>query len=193
MYIISKIRNWRLTSYLSEEQILKVIEEHETQIKAYAYALHDKDIIEETGEIKTPHYHILLALHNGNTLSGVLNWFSCFTDDDGREIHTLGKEMNNRKGAYAYLTHNTVASQNKYQYDESIIKSVNGEFFQLDENKEDLLSLAVEDLLAGTPLRVLASRYGRDFIIHYNHIKSLYIDIKSQEERSLKNDFERKL
>lgn len=69
---MSKERNWRLTSYLNENQIRYVLDEHSVQIKAFAYILHDKDVT-EAGMPKTPHYHILLSLKNKNTLTGVVS------------------------------------------------------------------------------------------------------------------------
>ena len=83
--ILSKFRNWRLTSYLSESQIRDVLDEHSNQIKAFAYILHDKDITDK-GEPKTPHYHILLCLYNANSLNGLLRWFDGFQDDNGKTV-----------------------------------------------------------------------------------------------------------
>lgn len=157
-----------------------VLDEHSTQIKAYAFILHDKDITEE-GKPKTPHYHILLCLHNGNSLEAVLRWFDGFVDDNGNDINTLGKVMNNRKGAYAYLTHNTCASQDKYQYSESDIVSYNPDFFANDDDEHvDTLASALQDMLDGIPLNDIRKTYGRDFILHYCHIKALYNDIQKQ-------------
>lgn len=178
---MSKFRNWRLTSYLNENQIREVLDEHSTQIKAFAYILHDKDLTDK-GEPKAPHYHILLCLHHGNSLTGILRWFDGFEDDNGNDINTLGKVMNNRPGAFAYLTHNTCASQDKYQYPETDIVSYNPAFFEIDDddNKVDTLSAALTDMLDGVPLNEIRSKYGRDFILHYCHIKALYNDIQKQ-------------
>ena len=184
--ILSKFRNWRLTSYLSESQIRDVLDEHSNQIKAFAYILHDKDITDK-GEPKTPHYHILLCLYNANSLNGLLRWFDGFQDDNGNDINTLAKVMNNRTGAYAYLTHNTCASQDKYQYSDSDIVSYNSDFFATEdeEDKVDTLSCALTDMLNGIPLNEIRVKYGRDFILHYCHIKALYNDIQKQEGGAL--------
>lgn len=177
---MSKFRNWRLVTYLSEEQLLQVIDEHTNQIKAYAYILHDKDVNDD-GNPKPPHIHLLLALHNVNSITGILKWFYGFEDDKGNDINTLAKVMSNPHGAYGYLTHNTVASAHKYQYDESLIKSVNGDFFvNYEIVNDDKLSSALQEMLDGIPISEVAKKYGRDFIIHYAHIRALYNDIQSQ-------------
>lgn len=173
---MAKQRHFRLISYLEEEQIKIVLDKHDVQIKAYAYILHDKDIL-ENGEPKPKHYHILLSLHNGNNVSTVINWFYGFIDDKGLEINTLGQIMNNRQGALLYLTHNTPASSHKYQYPKENIKSFNIDFFELPDTEQDNISSALEDMINQVPLRQIALKYGRDFIIHYSHIKALYIDI----------------
>ena len=176
----SKPRNYRLISYLSEDQILDIIDYHSNQIKAYAYILHDKDI-RDNRELKPSHYHILLCLYNGTTLNSLLNWFIGFEDDNGQEINTFGKVMSTPSGAFGYLTHNTVSSKHKYQYDESLIKCVNREFFNLsDEAAEDKSLSALNELLDGVPLREVAQKYGKHFILHYGHIKMLFNDIQLQ-------------
>lgn len=180
--LLAKFRNWRLTSYLSESQIRQVLDDHSTQIKAFAYILHNKDVTDK-GELKTPHYHILLCLHNANSLNALLRWFDGFQDDNGNDINTLAKVMNSRTGAFAYLTHNTCASRDKYQYPDSDIVSYNADFFSSDDEEDnvDSLSCALTDMLAGIPLNEIRVKYGRDFILHYCHIKALYNDIQKQE------------
>ena len=179
---MSKFRNWRLTSYLNEFQIRQVLDEHSNQIKAFAYILHDKDLTEQ-GVSKTPHFHILICLFNATSLSGILKWFDGFSDENGNDINTLAKVMNNRSGAFAYLTHNTCASQEKFQYPECDIVAYNSDFFATDdeEDKVDTLSCALTDMLDGIPLNAIRVKYGRDFILHYCHIKALYNDIQKQE------------
>ena len=179
---MSKFRNWRLTSYLNESQIRYVLDQHSNQIKAFAYILHDKDLTEK-GELKTSHYHLLLCLNNATSLSGILKWFDGFSDENGNDITTLAKVMNNRPGAFSYLTHSTCASQEKYQYPDSDIVSYNADFFSSDDedDKVDTLSFALTDMLNGIPLNEIRVKYGRDFILHYCHIKALYNDIQKQE------------
>lgn len=179
---MSKVRNWRLVTYLSEEQLMSVLLEHDTQIKAYAYILHDKDFLEDKITPKPAHYHLLLALNNAHTFEQVHKWFIGFEDDKGVEINSFLLELNHRKGAFAYLTHDTFKSKDKYQYPVSDIKSFNPNFFTNDdESASDCLSLAVDEILGGANLIEVKRKYGRDFIIHYPKIKLLVQDIVNQK------------
>lgn len=180
----SRSRNFSLTSYLSEQEIQFCLLQHSNQIKVYAYALHDKDVTDD-GEVKEPHYHIILCLYNATTVSAVRRWFTGFYDDNEKEVNTLGQKCNNVFSAYDYLTHNTLQSieQGKYKYDKSIIKSNDIKYFSADEESEfDNITLAVIDMLNNVPLRVLFKKYGRDFIIHYNSCAKIVGDIMLYEQ-----------
>lgn len=175
-----RYRNFCLMSYCTEEQIKKVMQKHDHQLKAHAYILHDKDL-DENGKPKTAHYHILLALVNATTVDAVRNWFN-FTDSNGLKVNTLGQQMHDTSGSFDYLTHETDESreQGKYIYPATDIKGFNLEYFK-DESQlnADSLTSALDDMLNGISLIDIYKRYGRDFIVHYGHIKSLFNDIQT--------------
>lgn len=179
----TRTRNFSLTSYLIEQQIQICLLQHSNQIKTYAYALHDKDTNED-GTVKEPHFHIILCLYNATTVTAVRRWFSGYTDNNGKEINTLGQKCNNIFSAYDYLTHSTSVAieQGKYQYPKSIIQTNNKEYFKADETSEyDNMTLAVIDMLNNVPLRELFKKYGRDFIIHYSACAKIVGDIITYE------------
>ena len=73
--------------------------------------------------------------------------------------------------------------ENKVAYDESsIVSSADSSFWKADTSSNDgdkscdIIMSAYLDLLNSMPLIECAKKYGRDFIIHYNHIKSLLLD-----------------
>lgn len=173
-------RNWDIITYLTEEQLLSVLTDKESQISAFAYILHDKDV-KSDGTLKEPHFHLCLLLNNGHTFSQMEKWFSGFLDDKGKPVNTLLEKLKSPLGAFQYLTHNTEDSKNKYQYNTEDIVSVNTERFLKKHEKQDTILLAIQDLLAGVPLREVSQKYGRDFIVHYGHIKTLYNDIIAQD------------
>lgn len=78
--------------------------------------LHDKDI-NPTGEVKKPHYHIILCYDGPTTLSVV----SKITEALGQPNP---QSLENVKGYYRYLTHKD--NPEKAQYDESEIDTLNG-------------------------------------------------------------------
>lgn len=177
-----KQRNFCLTTYLSENQILAVLQKHDMQIKAYAYILHNRDINED-GSPKTEHFHLLIALVNATTVNSVRSWFDGFKDEKNEYITTLAQPINDVSGSYEYLTHNTegAKAENKYLYSSENVKGFNLDFFKDTTVREiDNLSLAVADMVAGVPIAVVMKRYGRDFIVHYGHVRTLFNDIQKQ-------------
>ena len=179
---LRRYRNFCLMTYLNEQQIKTVLSGHDRQLKAHAYITHDKDK-NELGQPKEVHAHLLLALVNATTVDAVRNWFKGFNDSKGLPINTLAQPMHDISGCFEYLTHNTEAAkaEGKYIYDDSCVKGCNIKYFQDTTLQEvDNLTLALEDLMNGIPLIEIAKRYGRDFIVHYGHIKTLYNDIQNQ-------------
>lgn len=177
-----RYRNFCLMTYLNEQQIKTVLAGHDRQLKAHAYITHDKDK-NENGELKQVHMHLLLALVNNTTCDAVRNWFKGFTDEKGQPINTLAQPMHDISGSFEYLTHNTeqAKAEGKYIYDDTSVKGGNIKYFQDTTLQEvDNLTLALDDLMNGIPLIEVAKRYGRDFIVHYGHIKTLYNDIQNQ-------------
>ena len=89
--------------------------------------------------------------------------------------------MHDISNSYLYLTHSTsqALEQGKYQYSSTDIFTNDREFFEkASYNDEDNITLAVTELLEGKPLKEVALKYGRDFILHYQSIRILVNDIK---------------
>ena len=89
-----------------------------SQVK-YAYILHDKDILEETGELKKAHYHLFLEFPS-QVKSNVLE--SLLVSVGGTASMVSNKVTN--RSFLAYLTHNTtLAKETKKQYEFDDIKT----------------------------------------------------------------------
>ena len=169
-------RNFSLVTYLKPEQIESVLLKHDRQVKAYAYITHDKCN-------KEIHTHLLICLINNTTCNAIQNWFTGFEDEKGLQINTLVQPMHDLYSSYKYLTHETeqARQEGKYVYNSDDIKGNNLTYFT-DISKQDIdnLTLAIDDMLAGVPLDEVRKKYGRDFIMHYGHIKMLFNDIQKQ-------------
>lgn len=169
-------RNFSLVTYLNPQQIESVLLRHDRQLKAYAYITHDKCN-------KEIHTHLLICLINNTTCNAIQNWFAGFEDEKGLQINTLVQPMHDLYSSYKYLTHETeqARQEGKYLYNSDDIKGNNLSYFT-DTSKQDIdnLTLAIDDLLAGIPLDEVRKKYGRDFIMHYGHIKMLFNDIQKQ-------------
>lgn len=106
--INNRSRNWDLILYPQEDithkKALEYIQDH---YKLYAYINHDKDINEETGELKKQHTHIVLSFNNQkwrNSLALELG----ITPNYMQKCEKLDKSL-------MYLIHYN--NEDKYQYD----------------------------------------------------------------------------
>lgn len=177
----SRVRCFSLITYLSQNEIEEVIQAHTQHIKAYAYIYHDMDLTDE-GHFKQAHYHILIATYNAYTLDTVRNWFLGFKDSNNLDINTFCERVLDKSQAYLYLTHETEKAirDGKYKYSKEDIHSCNSTYFLDNSVSDDCILLALQEMLDGVLLCEIAKKYGRDFILHYGHIKTLFNDIQNQ-------------
>lgn len=185
-----RYRKFSLITYLHEVQLRRVLVEHSNQIRAYAYAYHDKDVNED-GTLKEPHTHLIIVTYNACTLSAVRRWFSGFVLD-GKDVTTTAQKCTDEYEMYEYLIHNTVPAKaaGKYQYDAKIRQSNNHGYFKADEvSSWDNIQLACEMLLQGVSVHDCGKKFGRDFILHYRQIKDYLCDVRLWENEKL-SDFD---
>lgn len=101
--------------------------------------LHEYDVNSE-GELKKPHYHVLLCYTSGGTTFN--NVKSLSVDELGG---TIPKPVDNIRGAYEYLIHKN--HPDKFQYDESDIECCNGfdifEMVQLSEKDKAEINVSI--------------------------------------------------
>ncbi len=111
-----KKRNWVLVLYpeSAPDNWLDVLQK--SGLCCAVSPLHDKDI-DPDGNIKKPHYHIILC-YNGPTSFNVVSSFSKALNQP------IPQALENVKGYYRYFTHKD--NPEKYQYNESDIFSING-------------------------------------------------------------------
>lgn len=111
-----KKRNWAFVLYTESapedwQEILT--------LKGLTYAVspyHDKDI-NPTGEVKKPHYHIILCFGSPTTFNNV----KTITDELNQPIPI---PLESVRGYYRYFTHKD--NPEKYQYNEEDIRLFNG-------------------------------------------------------------------
>ena len=151
------------------------VKDNNSVVLEYAYILHDRDI-KDDGTPKDPHFHFLLVLNRSRRLSDIQ---SCMKKT--LQGNVLLQPCRSVSDSYGYLTHEN--DDNKVQYDESsIVSSADKAYWKPADTSSDSVTscdsimLAYLDLLKSMPLTDCAKKYGRDFIIHYNHIKSLLLD-----------------
>lgn len=156
---------WDIITYLSEEEFLPVLKERGIR---YAYIYHDRDV-KESGEIKEPHWHILLTVKGSTTFGALLQHFKRAGEANTRLLPITRDYIADR---FRYLTHKS--NPEKYQYDAQAIRTNDLEYYQGTINryerqaaKEEANEALVADLLGDEfSIRSMALKYGRDFIVH---------------------------
>lgn len=157
------------------EGLSNFVKDNNSLVLEYAYILHDSDV-KEDGTLKEPHYHFLFVLNRSRRLADIQ---SCLK----KTLHgnVMLQSCHSVSASYCYLTHENEDS--KVHYDEcSIVSSADSSFWKAetlanDRDKSfDTVLSAYLDLLNSMPVSECAKKYGRDFIIHYTHIKYLLLD-----------------
>lgn len=136
-------------------------------VEHYAYIHHDSDDCE-------PHFHFLLCLARSRRLSDVLNSIK-----KGGASNVLVEVCSSPSSIVRYFVHADNPDKHQYSCD-SVVSDIDLSYFDSlsreKPSKEDSVLNAFLDLVDGMPLIDCSKKYGRDFIIHYNHIKSLLLD-----------------
>lgn len=147
-----------------------------TAVQDVAYILHDRDIE------KKEHYHLVLMLNRSRRIQDIIN----FLKKNFFEGNVLYEPVRDGAAVFEYLTHDTKGNENKAVYfphevqssisHEEWIELYSGVGTVKQSAKEDSVLSAYIDLTAGLDVETCARKYGRDFIIHYGHIKNLLQD-----------------
>ena len=157
------------------EGLENFVKDNNSVVSEYAYILHDRDV-KDDGTLKEPHYHFLFVLNRSRRLADIQS-----TMKKTMKGNVMLEPCRSVSDSYGYLTHEI--DDNKAQYDDSsIVSSADKSYWKPDTSSHDYnkssdtIMSAYLDLLNSLPLTECAKKYGRDFIIHYNHIKSLLLD-----------------
>lgn len=158
-----RTRQWSILTYAKEEEFSDLL----NCAQHWAWAYHDKDENE-------PHAHILLIFKHPRAFAGIKAMIKS-------DQNTLGEPI--KKGlheVYEYLLHR--GKPEKYQYAEECRHSDDDDFWEEQKEKEPETDSLIDDILAGTPLRILARKYGRDYMRNKTAYESFAFQVKLQEE-----------
>ncbi len=126
---MEKTRNWVGIGYpesLPEDWLDKLKSLH---IKTFISPLHDSDVTEE-GELKKPHYHIMLMYDNTVTFSNATSDFLFFGVD------TLIKSVRSKSGMSRYLCH--LDETDKFHYNiEDVIELSGADYSSAIQNSDN--------------------------------------------------------
>lgn len=130
---VIKKRNWAFVAY-PESLPADWLDQLQTTGLPFAVSpLHEYDV-NPTGDVKKPHYHVIVCYPGPTTLSVV----SSLTESLGQPNPTALESV---KGYYRYFTHKD--NPEKYQYDETGIRSFGG--FDIS-NYEDLTAREIQEI-----------------------------------------------
>lgn len=147
--------------------------------KRYAYIYHNEDN-------NAHHYHVLLRMLNGHTVSAVKSMFGMFSIQN-----TLVEYMSHPYECFTYLTHSD--NPEKWQYSISDIHSDSLYYWQslIDEDdiqqKNARIIQLLDDIIADVPYRKMVERYGRDYVINFSRYVDMAISIRESEKKIKKN------
>lgn len=102
---------------LNFNNIIEIVKSSAFYSCKYYYCLHNKDS-NENGELKKPHYHLVVKLENAVAIQSILN---CLSNDDNikQALQNNLSIVKSVKGSIRYLIHHD--DKDKYQYDMSDI------------------------------------------------------------------------
>ena len=112
-----KAHQWAFILYPESAPVNWLQQLEETYLKIAISPLHDRDINEETGELKKAHYHVLILFGNSTT-SSVADNISLSLG----QTHCIA--ISNAWGYYQYLDHDRETDKAKYSHAD--IKLLNG-------------------------------------------------------------------
>ena len=142
-------RQWSLVTYASVAEFAPLL----NQCEHYAYIYHDKDGVE-------PHYHILCVFKNPRALKGIQDTIKSDQNTLGEPVKSSLEEM------YKYLTHERETDKVLHPKESVVCDSVS--FWEtLTAEEGSITDSLIDDILQGLPLRLLARRYGRDYMRNY--------------------------
>ena len=132
-----RARNFNLVLYDEDETHRRALEYIEKNCD-YAKILHDRDVNPDTGEIKKPHYHVVIRFQNAK-------WNTSLASDLGIGENYI-EESRNLKRSLLYLIH--YYDEDKFQYSvEDVEGSLKKRLLEIIKNDDKTESEKVIELL----------------------------------------------
>lgn len=170
----------------------------ESNIKTWAYILHDKDIAED-GTSKEPHVHIVIELVESrqySTIGGYVGVPAQYVCAIRQKVKVGKRMMSDIGGALSYLTHRN--APDRYQYKDTDVIAKPGYDWQAVRAKSEM-SMAERKTFQRAIEGIQEGRIRR-YNLHENISMQMYLDHKPDFERAfeyrdmvLKRDSNRKI
>lgn len=176
-----------IRTYANEKQIREVLDDE--RLNWWRAIVHDKDV-DETGNPKVTHTHIVCEFGGRIKASTVKNLFKGLKDEKGEHINTEVQVCRHKAGAYAYLTHDTAKArqQGKHAYDEEDIFGEGEVELKQEQNSQFICML--NDIRKECSPYELVLKYGMLYISQKRNLESI---AKDQERWERNKEIEAKL
>lgn len=163
----TKKRNWAFVCYPESLPTDWVDKLQQTGLQVAISPLHDKDL-NPTGELKKPHYHVILCYSGPTSYNVVKN----LTEEMNAPIPVALEQV---RGYYRYLTHKD--NPEKAQYNENDIKTLNGfnisDFVELTKSEVFSIKVKVQTLICEKEITEYAVLC--DYLLHNNLMAELEV------------------
>ena len=182
-----KSRNFSCVLYGNIHNLEDFVNNAETIPRAYAYIVHDKDIL-DNGDLKRLHIHLILCYSNARSIDSVEKSLLEYMNKNELEHQNVFIEpCRNVKSAFDYLIHKNNKDKYQYSLDDVVCSSI--EFFQHQSSTNDFIS-QVLDFIEGCDRVVtyteLLRRYGN--ILSMCRVNWIYVLKEHNESYYLMND-----
>lgn len=184
-----------LSTYATEEEFTRMLNEKKPYIKGVSYIYHDKDT-------NTPHTHIAIELKRSRKGQAIIRWFKGLKDSKGEFANTFGEEVISVSALHDYFKHEDDESvkAGKHQYTEEDIKVIEGipnawdyetawekaeAQAEAKEQKADEVEQMLDDIINEVPAREMARRYGRDFMKNASSYRKFASEVVLEETQDL--------
>lgn len=159
-----KYYNWSLITYASPDEFQPLLD----KCTHSAYIYHDKDDNEN-------HYHVICVFQSQRTLSAIKR-------DINSTQNTLGQKVNSLSDMFHYLTHDEVDGKELYPI-ENVVCDDLYYWTHLDNVKDDSADIEqmIDDIINGVQYRILARKYGRDYVKNHVVYESFAENVYRQE------------
>lgn len=186
-----RTRRFCLTTYI-DVQALSLYLSRCTWVQHWCYCTHDRDYNEDNTP-KIIHTHVLLYTYEAKTSSAIKKNFDSFAREYYSSLgleaqNTLVQECHDSSAQYRYLRHLDNPEKAPYTADEvfcddlaywNTLSVTNG---MTDSTKNCGLAI-LNDILNGVDSYTMCQRYGKEYIYHASHYKSMVRDISSENAR----------
>lgn len=204
----TRTRKFSCVTYIPTEPLEKYLRTS-PWVQHWAYAHHDCDVWTEddealnnnhkAGTSKTPHTHVILYTYEAKSSSAIKKNFDNLAKivDTENPQNTQVQVCNDCGAQFRYLCHED--DIDKYQYQKQVRKADDFPYWErlsatdgLTDVKTNTGLAMVNDFLAGTSARLMCERYGKEWIYHAGHIRSMALSIQREENQGY-IDFDREM